>query len=153
MHRASLALALTFLATTGAQAEAGLLPYEVMGDTIPRPLTTTPADPVRGRAIIVDRQRGLCLLCHTGPFPEERFQGNLAPDLWGAGKRLTEGQLRLRLVDGKRLNPESLMPSYYRTEGLRRVAPNYIGRPLLQAGEIEDVVAFLVTLRDEEERR
>jgi sulfur-oxidizing protein SoxX len=121
----------------------------VVGDAIPAPLTRAPGDAARGRAIVVNRQRGLCLLCHSGPFPEERFQGDLAPDLAGAGARWTEGQLRLRLVDGRRLNPDSLMPSYYRVDdGLVRVGPAWKGRPILTAEEIEDVVAFLLTLRD-----
>lgn len=96
----------------------------------------------------MDRQRGLCLLCHSGPFPEERFQGNLAPDLAGAGARWTEGQLRLRIVDGRRLNPATIMPSYGRADGLHRVAPAWQGRTILTAAEIEDVVAFLVTLKE-----
>nr|WP_256476104.1 sulfur oxidation c-type cytochrome SoxX [Siccirubricoccus soli] len=116
---------------------------------LPEPLTATPGDAVRGRAIVADRQRGLCLLCHTAPIPEERFQGNLAPDLAGAGSRWTEAQLRLRLVDSRRLNPDSLMPSYYRTEGLHRVAPAFAGRTVLSAQEIEDVVAYLLTLKEE----
>jgi sulfur-oxidizing protein SoxX len=112
-------------------------------------LTGRPGDPVQGRAIVASRQRGLCLLCHAGPFPEERFQGDLAPSLAGAGSRLTEAQLRLRLVDGRRLNPDSIMPSYHRTEGLVRVGPAWQGKPILTAEEIEDVVAFLLTLRNE----
>jgi sulfur-oxidizing protein SoxX len=119
----------------------------VVEDGILAPLTATPGDPARGRAIVADRTRGLCLLCHAGPFPEERFQGNLAPDLAGAGSRWSAAQLRLRLVDGKRLNPDSIMPSYYRTDGLNRVAPAFRGRTILSAQEIEDVLAFLLTLR------
>ena len=118
-------------------------------DSIDTPLTTAAADAARGRAIVADRTRGLCLLCHSGPFPEERFQGNLAPSLAGAGARWSAGQLRLRLVDGKRLNPDSIMPSYYRTEGLTRVRENFQGRTILTAQEIEDVIAFLLTLREE----
>lgn len=118
-------------------------------DSIDTPLTTVAADAARGRAIVADRTRGLCLLCHSGPFPEERFQGNLAPSLAGAGARWSAGQLRLRLVDGKRLNPDSIMPSYYRTEGLTRVRENFRGRTILTAQEIEDVIAFLLTLREE----
>jgi sulfur-oxidizing protein SoxX len=125
---------------------------EVVEDAIPRSLTGQPGDAARGRAIVADRQRGLCLLCHSGPFPEEPFQGNLAPGLAGAGSRLTEGQLRLRLVDGKRLNPDSIMPSYFRTEGLHRVGPAFRGRTILTAAEIEDVLAFLMTLREEAPR-
>jgi L-cysteine S-thiosulfotransferase len=91
---------------------------------------------------------GLCLLCHSGPFPEERFQGDLAPDLRGVGRRLTEGQIRLRMVDSARVNPATIMPPYHRTDGLARVAPAFRGKPVLSAAEIEDVVVFLTTLRD-----
>lgn len=133
---------------TPAGAGAGLSPFAIVGDAIPAPLTGEPGDPARGRAIVVDRRAGLCLLCHAGPFPEERFQGTLAPDLGGAGARWSAGQLRLRLVDGRRLNPDSIMPSYYRTQGLSRVGAAWRDRPVLTAQEIEDVVAFLATLRD-----
>lgn len=119
-----------------------------MGDAIPLSLTGAPGDAARGRAIVLNRQRGLCLLCHAGPFPEERFQGTLAPDLAGAGARWTEGQLRLRIVDGRRLNPETIMPSYFRLDGLHRVGPAWQGRTILTAAEIEDVVAFLATLQE-----
>ena len=105
-------------------------------------------DPVRGRAIVANRQVGLCLLCHSGPFPDERFQGNLAPSLVGAGTRWSKGQLRLRIVDSTRLNPATIMPAYYRTDGLVRVAPAWRGKSILNAEQIEDVVAFLVTLKD-----
>jgi sulfur-oxidizing protein SoxX len=117
-------------------------------DGSPRSLTGARGDPARGRAIVVNRQVGLCLLCHSGPFPEERFQGNLAPDLSGAGKRSSEGQLRLRIVDSSRINPATIMPAYHRTDGLVRVAPAWRGKPVLSAEQIEDVVAFLMTLKD-----
>lgn len=117
-------------------------------EAIPAPLTGARGDPARGRAIVANRQVGLCLLCHSGPFPEERFQGNLAPDLAGAGRRWTEGQLRLRIVDSSRINPATIMPAYHRTEGLVRVAPAWRGKPVLTAEQVEDVVAFLTTLRD-----
>ena len=130
----------------GAAGPAG--GYTVAGDAIVDSLTGRPGDPARGRAIVADRHLGLCLLCHSGPFPEERFQGNLAPDLAGAGSRWSEGQLRLRLVDGRRLNPDTIMPPYYSAEGLTRVGPAWAGKPVLTAGQIEDVVAFLATLRE-----
>ena len=117
-------------------------------DAIPESLTGAKGDPVRGRAIVASRQVGLCLLCHSGPFPEERFQGNLAPDLQGAGARWSEGQLRLRIVDSSRINPTTIMPAYHRSEGLARVAPAWRGKPVLSAQQIEDVVAFLMTLKD-----
>ena len=115
-------------------------------DSIPASLTGAKGDPERGRAIVANRQVGLCLLCHSGPFPEERLQGDLAPDLRSAA-RLTEGQIRLRIVDPARVNPETIMPAYYRTDGLTRVAPAFRGKTILSAGEIEDVVAYLVTLK------
>ena len=127
---------------------APLPPYTIVGDAIPAPLVDAPGDAARGRAIVINRQVGLCLLCHSGPFPEERLQGTLAPSLGGAGSRWSEGQLRLRIVDASRLNPETIMPPYYRIEGLTRVAPAFAGKPVLSAGQIEDVVAFLATLRD-----
>ena len=101
----------------------------------------------RGRAIVANRQVGLCLLCHSAPLPEERFQGNLAPSLAGAGSRFTVEQLRLRIMDARQLNPESIMPAYAKTEGLTRVSKNLDGQPLLNAQQIEDVVAYLVTLK------
>jgi L-cysteine S-thiosulfotransferase len=138
---------LASLAPARAQ-EGGLRPFEVVGDAIPQPLTGRKGDPARGRAIVMQRQTGLCLLCHSGPFPEERFQGTIAPDLAGAGGRWSEGQLRLRIVDSSRVNPATIMPSYYRTEGFMRVGRAWRDKPVLTAEQIEDVVAFLVTLRE-----
>lgn len=96
---------------------------------------------------MVDRQVGLCLLCHSGPFPEQRFMGDLAPDLAGVGARLSAAQIRLRIVDPGRVNPATIMPAYFKTEGLQRVAPAFRGKTLLTAQQIEDVIAFLVTLK------
>lgn len=152
MRRAGLVAVALALALAAARAEEGLAPYQIVGDAIPEPLTGAPGDPARGRAIVADRTRGLCLLCHAGPFPEERFQGDLAPDLAGVGTRRSPGQLRLRLVDGRALNPDTIMPSYYSLSGLVRVGRAWQGRPILSASEIEDVVAFLATLREPEGR-
>jgi sulfur-oxidizing protein SoxX len=144
------AIALVFALSAGAATAQTLplRPYDVVGDAIPVPLTEAPGDVARGRAIVVNRQIGLCLLCHSGPFPEEKFQGNLAPDLAGAGVRWTEGQLRLRVVDARRVNPATIMPPYYRIDDLTRVGTSWSGNPVLSAEQVEDVVAFLTTLRD-----
>jgi sulfur-oxidizing protein SoxX len=143
-------LAAVFAGVAGAaQSAEALRHYVVVGDAIPETLTGAKGNAERGRGIVVNRQVGLCLLCHTGPFPEEKFQGTLAPDLTGTGARWSEGQLRLRIVDASRLNPDTIMPPYYRVDGLTRVAPAFQGKPLLTAEQIEDVVAYLATLRDE----
>ena len=115
-------------------------------DEIPVSLTGAKGDPARGRAIVTNRQVGLCLLCHSGPFPEERFQGNLAPDLRSAA-RLNEGQIRARIVDPRKSNPESIMPAYFETSGRTRVAPSFRGKTILSAEQIEDIIAYLVTLK------
>ena len=120
--RRCLVLAVALVLRAGRAQEA-LRPYTIVGDAIPESLTGEPGDPARGRAIVVKRE-STCLLCHSGPFPEERFQGDLAPDLKGAGARWSEGELRLRLVDAARLNPATIMPSYYVVDGLTRVAPS-----------------------------
>jgi sulfur-oxidizing protein SoxX len=104
-------------------------------------------DPERGRQIVASRQVGLCLLCHSGPFPEERFQGDLAPDLRGVGSRFSEAQIRERVVDPSKVNPDTIMPAYYRTDGLTRVAPAFKGKTIFTAEQIDDVVAYLLTLK------
>jgi sulfur-oxidizing protein SoxX len=121
--------------------------YAVAGDAIPGSLTGMPGDAARGRALVLNRT-STCILCHNGPFPEEKFQGDLAPNLAGAGGRWSEGQLRLRLVDASRLNPATIMPSYYRLDGLDRVGAAWRGKPILSAEQIEDMVAYLVSLRE-----
>jgi sulfur-oxidizing protein SoxX len=146
--RAVLLLALLSGSPAPSPAQEALRPYTIVGDAIPASLTGHKGDQARGRAIVTNRHVGLCLLCHSGPFPEERLQGTLAPDLKGAGARASEGQLRLRIVDASRLNPDTIMPPYYRTDGLARVAPLFRGKPILTAEQIEDVVAFLATLQE-----
>ena len=121
--------------------------YVVRGDAITDSLTGKPGDATRGRALVVERT-STCILCHSGPFPETKFQGDLAPSLAGAGSRWSEGQLRLRLVDASRLNAATIMPSYYRLDGLVRVGAAWRGKPILSAEQIEDIVTYLVSLRE-----
>ena len=118
----------------------------IVNGVIDQPLTAVPGDPLRGRAIVASRQTGLCLLCHSGPFPEERFQGNLGPELSSSVARYTAPQLRARIVDASYFNPNTIMPAYYRTDHLNRVAPKFAGQTILNSQEIEDVVTFLLTL-------
>jgi len=103
-----------------------------------------------GRALVANRQQGLCLLCHSAPIPEERFQGNLAPDLSGVGDRYTRSELRQRIADSSAINPSTIMPSYAKTSGLTKVAPAYRDKPIFTPQQIEDVVAYLATLKSAE---
>jgi sulfur-oxidizing protein SoxX len=139
-------MAVALIAAGEANAQA-LLPYVVVNDAITTSLTGAPGDAAQGRALIVNRT-STCILCHSGPFPEQAFQGDLAPSLVGAGSRWSEGQLRLRLVDASRLNPATIMPSYYRVDGLERVGAAWRDKPILTAAQIEDIVAYLATLRE-----
>jgi L-cysteine S-thiosulfotransferase len=142
-----LAGAVLAAALSVAAVAQDLRPYAVTGDGITDSLTGAPGNPARGRALVLDRS-STCILCHSGPFAEARFQGDLAPSLAGAGSRWSVSQLRLRLVDAARFNPQTIMPSYYRVDGLDRVAPNWRGKPILSAEQIEDIVAFLASLRE-----
>jgi L-cysteine S-thiosulfotransferase len=135
------------VAILGSDARADLVHYKIVGDAIPASLTGAEGDAARGRAIVANHNTGLCLLCHSGPFPEDKFQGTMAPDLAGAGARWSEGQLRLRIVDASRLNAATIMPPFYRVDHLTRVPSAYRGKPVLTAVEVEDVVAYLMTLK------
>jgi len=112
---------------------------------VPAPLAAEPGDAARGRSIVVNRDQGGCTLCHEVPG-EARF-GNVAPPLAGVGAKLSAGQLRLRVADSSRVNPDTPMPAYYRTDGLTQVAAPYRGKPILAAQQVEDVVAYLATLK------
>jgi L-cysteine S-thiosulfotransferase len=143
----SIWIAASAVALPSAAVAQTLQNFVVTGDGISDSLTGTPGDAARGRALVVERS-STCILCHNGPFPEQRFQGDLAPNLAGAGSRWSEAQLRLRLVDASRLNASTIMPSYYRVGGLDRVGAAWRGKPILSAEQIEDIVAYLVTLRE-----
>ena len=143
-----IALAAVVAATLPVRSQSAPGQFAIVGDEIPQSLTGQPGDAERGRAIVANRQVGLCLLCHNGPFPQERFQGDLAPGLAGAGSRSTPGQLRLRIIDASHVNADTIMPPYYRMEGLTRVGAAFRGTTILSAQQIEDVIAFLITLKN-----
>ena len=151
LARSVITIAFVWIAVAGlalpCAAQQALRAYVVRGDAITDSLTGKPGDAARGRALVLERT-STCILCHSGPFPETKFQGDLAPSLAGAGSRWSEGQLRLRLVDASRLNAATIMPSYYRLDGLVRVGAAWRGKPILSAEQIEDIVAYLVSLRE-----
>lgn len=144
--RPGLAVAAMLAGFVAAAAAERLKPYRVVEDGIPEPVAAGPGDAGRGLKIAIDRQRGNCNLCHALPAAAE-YQGELAPDLAAVATRLSAAQIRLRVVDSTRVNPETIMPAYYRIDALNRVAREFRAKPVLSAEEIEDVVAYLVSLR------
>ena len=118
-------------------------PVTIVGDAVPASLSGVDGDAGRGRALFVSRDEGHCVLCHRIDGLDAEFQGNVGPALTGIGSRLTAGQIRYRIIDAQRIWPDTVMPAYYRTEGLRRVEREYQGKPALDAQQIEDIVAFL----------
>jgi sulfur-oxidizing protein SoxX len=122
--------------------------FEIAGDAIPAPLEGRKGDAARGLGVILDRRTGNCLICHALSVPDEAFQGEIGPSLDGVGSRLSPGQIRLRIVDQSRLNPDTLMPPYFRVTGLINVAPEYRGKPALDAQQIEDIVTYLSGLKE-----
>ena len=146
-----LAAVLVACGLTAAGAQAGeMASYEVVdGTSIPKSLTGVPGDPKRGREVAINRKLGNCLACHTMPIPEQTFHGEIGPSLSEVGSAYSEGELRLRIVDSKALNPETIMPAFYRTDGLHRVLENFEGKTILDAQQVEDVIAYLMTLKGE----
>ena len=128
-------------------ADKGLVPYTVVNEEIPVSLTGKPGDPIAGKKIAFGRKLGNCLACHSMPFKDAVDPGNVGPDLAGIGSYSSAGHLRLRLVNPKLLNPATIMPAYYRVANLHRVSPAFVGKPMLDAQQIEDVVAFLMTIK------
>ena len=146
MRSAGWAAAFAAVTVCAAAGPDALAPYRVEGDAIHGRLGPEPGDAARGKLVVSSRESN-CLLCHTVPDAGTRFMGNLGPPLTGVTARLTEGQLRLRVVDSMRLNPDTIMPSYYRMDGLYRVGEAWRGKPVLSAQQVEDTVAYLLTLR------
>jgi sulfur-oxidizing protein SoxX len=142
-----LTAALAALPLAAAPADE-LVAYQISnGTSIDKSLTGKPGDPAEGRAVAINRRLGNCLACHSLPVPEEPFHGVIAPDLSGVASRYSEGEIRLRIVNAKVLNEAAFMPAYYRNDGFTRVAKDFEGKPILSAEQVEDVVAYLMTLK------
>ena len=138
-----------FAATAvSAETKASLVKFEITkGESIAQSLTGQPGDPIKGRAVAVHRKKGNCLACHGMPAPEQQFHGNIGPDLAGVASRYSSGELRLRLVDATIINEDTIMPAFYRNVGLHRVLKKFKGKTVLSAQEVEDVLAYLLTLK------
>jgi sulfur-oxidizing protein SoxX len=151
----TLIVALSVLAASAAgpaawsdeRAAGAMTSLQIVGDGIPEPLAGAEGDAERGRALLVERAAANCLLCHAVRDPSMRVAGSVAPSLDGIGRRLSAAQLRLCVADIQRVNSATVMPSYYRVESLDRVAAEYRGKPILDARQVEDIVAYLGTLK------
>ena len=115
---------------------------------INQPLCNLEGDVERGKRISIDRGLGNCLACHQMPIPEESFHGQIGPPLVGVASRYSTGHLRLRLVNARLFNPMTIMPAYYlQPEKVNRIAFRYEKTTLLTAQQVEDVLAYLETLK------
>lgn len=136
------------VAAAPSATAADLVKYKIVDNAIPKSLTGKKGDPKKGRRWAINRKLGNCLACHEMPIPEQPYHGKIAPDLNGVGSRLTEGQIRLRIVDAKKLNPDTIMPAFYRATGFHRVMKKFAHKTILTAQQVEDIVAYLTTLKD-----
>lgn len=131
--------------------DPGLVSYTIVDDnSIPKSLTGKSGDPANGRKLAINRKKGNCLACHAMPIPEQQFHGETAPSLYGVGNRLSAGELRLQIVNSKVTNEDTMMPSFYRTFGFNRPLKKFVGRSILEAQDVEDIVAYLLTLKTDQ---
>ena len=129
-----------------SEVSTPLISFEVVGDSVPNPLGGRVGVAQRGEKIIQTRD-GQCTLCHAIPGFKGQV-GNLGPLLEGVGTRLTSGQIRLRIINSSLLNTQTIMPSYYKVQGLENVDPKWRGIPIMNEQQIEDVVTYLVSLKE-----
>ena len=143
-------IALLLLGQPGLIQAEELVAYEIVDEySIPKPLTGKPGDPGKGRETFINRKLGNCLGCHAvSELEAEPFHGAVGPPLDGVADRYEEGEIRLQVVNAKANNPDTIMPGFYVTDGLHRVAPKFAGKSILTAEQVEDIVAYLMTLTE-----
>lgn len=149
VFRRSMVAGCALLLGVSAAFAQDIVAYEVVDGTIPKSLTGTPGDPVAGREVMVDRRLGNCVACHTaGAFSDQQWHGEVGPPLDGVADRWDEASLRMIIVNAKAVYDETIMPAFYRNDGFNRVAPKFAGKTIMSAQHVEDVVAYLMTLKD-----
>jgi len=152
-HKTLALVLLTCSPVTGMSSGQGGLPedychWEVVEYAIVEPLCGLAGDAQRGRDIVTDSSRGNCLACHQLPIPGVEAYGTIGPPLAGIAARLSVPMIRLRVVDTRNINPVSIMPGFYRDPRLiNRPGEEYRGRTFLTARQVEDVIAYLATLK------
>jgi L-cysteine S-thiosulfotransferase len=146
-------LVVALVSPAASQAVLPLTPFSVVVTSgvaaIPKPLTGKSGDPKEGEKVVVERRLGNCLSCHEiDALRREEFHGDVGPSLDGVAGRWDTGMLRMIVVNAKKVfGEETVMPAFYRVDGLNRVRPEFLGKPILTAQQVEDVVAFLATLK------
>jgi len=136
-----------FMVMPATADAAELVRYSIIGDGIPKSLTGKPGNVAKGRKIAYNRKQGNCLACHKMPIPEQQFHGEIAPGLEGVADRIGEAEMRLRIVNPKVINPDTFMPAFYRNSGFTRVLKKFKGKTILSAEQVEDLVAYMMTLK------
>ena len=140
-------IALSFSVATSAVAAEKLMYTIKGGESIPKSLTGKPGDAKNGRKLSINRKKGNCLACHVMPIPEQAFHGKIGPTLMNIASRMSEGEMRLRIVDPKVINPDTIMPAFYKKDGFTRVLKKFQGKTMLSAAQIEDIIAYLKTIK------
>lgn len=120
--------------------------FKVVDDTIPVSLTGKAGDPAAGKKLAIHKKKGNCLACHVMPIPEQQFHGNIGPDLSEIGNNMSAAEMRIRLADPKLLNPGTIMPAFLKP-GTTRVMKKFVGKTILKPQEVEDIIAYLMTLK------
>lgn len=149
LFRRGMTAACVLLAGVAAAAAEDIVSYEVVDGTIPKSLTGVPGDPAAGRKAVIDRRLGNCVACHTATeLSDQQFHGEVGPPLDGVADRWDEATLRMIIVNPKMVYEGTVMPAFYRNDGFHRVAEKFAGKTIMTAQQVEDVVAYLMTLRD-----
>ena len=148
LAKTALGIALSFaLSTNAIAAEKMMMKYVVKDGAIAKSLTGKPGNAANGRKLAINRKLGNCLACHVMPIPEQTFHGLVGPDLNGVASRRSAGEVRLLIVNPKLANPDTIMPAFYRKDGLHRVMKKFQGKTMLSAEQVEDLVAYTMTLK------
>jgi sulfur-oxidizing protein SoxX len=141
------AMGFVIAGTFAVGAQSAEMPgITIVDGTIAKSLTGVPGNAANGKKVAINRKKGNCLACHEMPIPEQQFHGKTGPDLNGVAQRYDAEQLRLRLVDAQAVTPDTMMPSFYKT-GQHDVAKKFVGKTILSAQEVEDVIAYLMTIK------
>lgn len=144
----ALAAALFCCLSTTSFAEQPFVSPTVVDHTIPVSLTGKPGDAAAGKKVFLNGRQGNCLACHSvSALSDQQFHGQVGPSLDGVAERYKPEQLRLILTDSKQMFPDTVMPAFYKIDGFQRVRPEFVGKPILTSGQVEDVIAFLETLK------